>query len=138
MTVTAFSDDNFWVHMATILLVDDSDDVRKLLERGLIRAGHTVITATNGSRGLKALDAGSYDLIVTDIVMPDMEGLQFIRSIRKANATIPIIAMSGGGRGTADDYLEMASRFGAAKTLEKPFTLDVLTTAIDEVLGAAP
>ena len=115
--------------MATILLVDDNDELRKMLERGLTRAGHTVVTAANGSHGLTALDGGTFDLVLTDIVMPDMEGLQFIRSMRKANPTIPVIAMSGGGRGTADDYLEMASRFGAAKTLEKPFTLAALAHA---------
>lgn len=120
--------------MASILLVDDNDQLRSLIERSLKAAGHEVVTAANGKSALAILPTVKYDLVLTDIVMPDMEGLELIRSIRKANPGAKIIAMSGGGRGTADDYLTLAKNFGAAATLEKPFNIDVLTQTIDSVL----
>ena len=122
--------------MASILLVDDSPEIRRTIERLLTSAGHTVAVAADGAAGLRALETAAFDLVLTDIVMPDMEGLEMIRRIRKTHPSLPIIAMSGGGRGTANDYLGFASNFGAAKTLEKPFAFDVLSAAIDEVLGA--
>jgi DNA-binding response OmpR family regulator len=101
-----------------------------------VNAGHQVTTAPNGAAALRALESGTFDVIVTDIVMPDMEGLELIRKVRKTHASLPIIAMSGGGTGSTQDYLALAANFGAAKTLEKPFALEDLTAAIDEVLGA--
>jgi two-component system response regulator (stage 0 sporulation protein F) len=123
--------------VASILLVDDNDQLRSMIERGLKRAGHEVLPAVNGRSALAILPKVKFDLILTDIVMPDMEGLELIRSIRKMNSAAKIIAMSGGGRGTADDYLTMAKNFGAAATLEKPFDLDTLTRTVAEVLDPA-
>jgi DNA-binding response OmpR family regulator len=122
--------------MASILLVDDSRELRKTIERLLTSAGHAVTSAENGAAALRELDRASFDVIVTDIVMPDMEGLELIRKLRKTHASLPIIAMSGGGRGSTEDYLTLAANFGAAKTLEKPFALEDLRAAIDEVIGA--
>jgi two-component system, response regulator, stage 0 sporulation protein F len=118
----------------SILVVDDNDQLRGMINRGLTLAGHDVVEAANGKAALAQLEGLRFDVILTDIVMPDMEGLELIRLIRKQDATARIIAMSGGGRGTADDYLAFASRFGAAVTLEKPFTIEELTKAIDAVL----
>ena len=122
--------------MATILLVDDTAELRRTIERLLTNAGHSVTAASNGAAALRELDRGTFDVIVTDIVMPDMEGLELIRKVRKTYASMPIIAMSGGGRGSSDDYLTLAKNFGAAKTLEKPFQIEDLKKAIDEVLSA--
>jgi DNA-binding response OmpR family regulator len=122
--------------MASVLLVDDTPQLRTTIERLLKHAGHAVTTAANGAEALRELERGTFDVIVTDIVMPDMEGLELIRRVRKAQASLPIIAMSGGGRGSVDDYLALASTFGAAKTLQKPFPIETLTKAIDEVLRA--
>lgn len=122
--------------MASILLVDDTPELRKTIERLLTGAGHAVTSAENGAAALRELDRATFDVIVTDIVMPDMEGLELIRKVRKTHASLPIIAMSGGGRGSTEDYLALAANFGAAKTLEKPFALEALKAAIDEVLRA--
>jgi DNA-binding response OmpR family regulator len=122
--------------MASILLVDDTPELRKTIERLLTGAGHAVTSAENGAAALRELDRATFDVIVTDIVMPDMEGLELIRKVRKTQPSLPIIAMSGGGRGSTEDYLALAANFGAAKTLEKPFALEALKAAIDEVLRA--
>lgn len=122
--------------MASILLVDDNNEIRSVIERSLKAAGHDVYTAMNGRAALAILPKVKYDLVLTDIVMPDMEGLELIRSIRKIDPTAKIVAMSGGGSGSADNYLTLAKNFGAAAALEKPFQLETLTRTINDVLGA--
>lgn len=87
---------------------------------------------------MRVLESLTVDLVVTDLVMPDAEGLQLLRDIRKLPSPPPAIAMSGGGRGPAEDYLELASRFGARETLEKPFLPSQLLAAVERVLGASP
>ena len=124
--------------VANILLVDDNNELRSTIERSLKHLGHEVVSARDGKAALALIPTVTYDLVLTDIVMPDMEGLELIRAIRKIDPSAKIIAMSGGGRGTANDYLGLASNFGAAATLEKPFSLDALAKAIDEVLGEKP
>jgi DNA-binding NtrC family response regulator len=123
--------------VASILLVDDNQQLRTMIERGLKLAGHEVVTAVNGKSALAILPKLEFDLILTDIVMPDMEGLELIRAIRKMNTTTKIIAMSGGGRGTAEDYLTLARKFGASETLEKPFDITTLTSTVARVVGLA-
>src|SRR4051812_5710222 len=107
-----------------------------MIERALIKAGHQVATASNGKAALEILEKTEVDLILTDIVMPDMEGLALTRAVRKMNKSAKIIAMSGGGRGSADDYLTLAKTFGAAATLEKPFDFETLTKTVKDVLEA--
>ena len=123
--------------MARILLVDDDVALRCILQRTLVTGGHIVTTAVNGADAMRVLQAQTFDLVLTDIVMPEAEGLQFLRDLRKLPSPPPAIAMSGGGRGTADDYLELATRFGARETLEKPFLPSQLIAAIQRVLGAS-
>ena len=122
--------------MASILVVDDNEQLRSTIRRGLTLAGHDVTEAANGRAALALLVGARFDLILTDIVMPDMEGLELTRLIRKQDATAKVIAMSGGGRGTADDYLAFATRFGATATLQKPFTIEDLTKTIAAALRA--
>ena len=121
--------------MASILLVDDNDELRAIVERGLKAAGHDVVAARDGKSALALLPAVKYDIVLTDIVMPDIEGLELIRSIRKMNPAAKIVAMSGGGRGTAENYLVLAKNFGAVATIEKPFQLAALVKTLDSVLG---
>jgi two-component system cell cycle response regulator CpdR len=121
--------------MPRILLVDDDAAVRQVIERLLTQKGHTVTTATDGVKALRLLEASSFDLVISDVVMPDMEGLQLLREIRKNPSPPGVIVISGGGRGTAAEYLALATSFGAAATLTKPFALDALTDAVERVLG---
>jgi DNA-binding response OmpR family regulator len=121
--------------MASLLLVEDTPELRELLARGLQHSGYVVTAADNGATALRALEAGTFDVIITDIVMPDMEGLELIRKIRKAHPGMAIIAISGGGHSISESYLELAARFGAERTLQKPFGVDALVAAVQEVLA---
>lgn len=121
--------------MARILLVDDEDAVLRLLEAVLAIDHHEVTTARDGNLAIAAVTNGTFDLVVTDLVMPDKEGLETIIEIRRLKPELKIIAMSGGGRGSADDYLEMAAVLGASKTLAKPFSSHELLAAVTEVLA---
>jgi CheY-like chemotaxis protein len=124
--------------MAHILLMDDSDEIRSLAARVLRREGHTVVEAGNGKEGLRLLREMEADLVITDIVMPEREGLETISEIRRTRPDLPIIAMSGGGAGAAGDYLSIAKALGARRILEKPFGVAQLVGLVREVLDAPP
>lgn len=121
--------------MARILVVEDDDQVRRLIDQILQRAGHDVVSAPDGSDALRLFDREDFDLIITDLIMPEMEGMQTIRELRKKDKSIPLIAMSGGGRMNADDYLDTARIIGADRTFRKPFSRADLLTAVDELLA---
>ena len=120
--------------MARILLVDDEEIVLRLFETVLKLDKHDVTTASNGNGALAAIAAETFDLVITDLVMPDKEGIETIIEMRKLKPELPIIAMSGGGRGNASDYLDMAAQLGAKRTLAKPFPAQTLLDAVREVL----
>ena len=115
--------------MARILLIDDDDTVRTMLRLTLVHFGHTVIEARDGKEGLELFQDANVDLLITDIVMPEKEGLEVLMELRKKHPPVKIIAISGG------DYLHMAKLMGAAKVLAKPFPTNVLIEAIDELLA---
>ena len=123
--------------MARILLIDDDDLVRGMLRKTLTHFGHTVIEARNGKEGLKLFSHADTDLVITDIVMPEVEGLEVLMTLRKKQPPVKIIAMSGGGRGSAEDYLRTAKIMGAGKVLAKPFSNEALMAAINELLPAS-
>jgi DNA-binding NtrC family response regulator len=120
--------------LARILLVDDEEIVLRLFETVLELDHHDVTTAGNGNGALAAIAKEPFDLVITDLVMPDKEGIETIVEILKLRPNLPIIAMSGGGRGNAADYLDMAAKLGARKTLAKPFSTQALLDAVNEVL----
>jgi CheY-like chemotaxis protein len=120
--------------MARILLIDDDDSVRTMLRQTLTHFGHTVIEARNGKEGLNLFPGARADLVITDIVMPEKEGLEVLMELRQEQPPVKIIAMSGGGRGMAADYLRTAKLMGAAKVLTKPFSNEVLMAAINELV----
>jgi DNA-binding response OmpR family regulator len=125
--------------MARILLIDDDDSVRDMLRQTLIHFGHTVIEARNGKEGLEVFPHANADLLITDIVMPEKEGLEVLMELRKMHTSVKIIAISGGGRGGAMDYLRTAKLMGAGKVLAKPFSNEALIAAINELLpGGEP
>jgi len=123
--------------MARVLLIDDDELVRSMLDRHLARAGHEVVLAENGRLGLEAFRNGTFDIVVTDIIMPDTEGIETIISLRKMSLTLPIIAISGGGRQSPIGFLEPAKQLGASAVLQKPFTPKQLTALIEDLLGGA-
>lgn len=116
------------IAIATILLIDDEEQVRILFQVTLEEAGYRVLTAENGKHGLRLLERQEVDVILVDILMPDMDGLDLIALLRKTRPAIKIIAISGGSGG--GDYLDAAKGLGAHATLNKPFSPQALLEAV--------
>ncbi len=122
-----------------VLVVDDESTVRGLIEQTMTRAGHNVDTAADGFDALIKLSLMHYDLVVTDVVMPEMDGAKLIGHIRERYPNLKVIAISGGGGGRApSECLAAAERAGAAKTLLKPFLHSELLSMTEELLGKNP
>ena len=119
--------------MARILVIDDNNEVLFTIEQALVKNGHSVVTATDGVRGEKLFRAEPFDVIITDIVMPEREGLETIVVLRRDFPQIPVIAMTGTGRNSVL-YLGIANRLGARRVLTKPFSLQELIDAVASVL----
>jgi DNA-binding response OmpR family regulator len=124
--------------MTRVLLVDDDPHIRSMLKIVLERAGHQVEECADGTKALKSHKQHPADLILTDLVMPDKEGLETIREIRRTDRNVKIIAMSGGGRAGNQDYLKSAKLLGADAVIAKPFTKDEIVDTIRKVLDNAP
>ncbi|MBU0725979.1 MAG: response regulator [Alphaproteobacteria bacterium] len=124
--------------MAQLLLIDDDALVRSTLRQILERAGHTVLEASNGGEGLTRLAGQAIDLMITDIIMPEKEGVETIVETRKRHPTLPIIAISGGGRTKNMDFLDVARQVGATETLAKPFRPQILVELVAKLLTKSP
>ncbi|MBV9827477.1 MAG: response regulator [Alphaproteobacteria bacterium] len=120
--------------MAQILVIDDDPVLQQVIRLTLEAAGHTVLRCDNGRKAIDIVTYDHADLIVTDIIMPEMDGIEMVRAVRRVRPELPIVAISGGSNGNADDYLGMAKVFGASMTLTKPFRPQDLVTAIAELL----
>lgn len=120
--------------MANILLVEDEDQLRAMLREVLESAGHAVREAKNGKIASDIFALHPTDLVITDLIMPEKEGLELILELRRSRPDIKVIAMSGGGRTSAQSYLEIAKKFGAACLLEKPFSNDGIIGIVDTLL----
>jgi CheY-like chemotaxis protein len=120
--------------MAHVLLADDDQQFRRMLERTLERAGHTVTAVGDGVAAIAAATRAPPDVAVLDLLMPEKEGLETLRELRQLHPGLPVIVMTGGGRGTPGDYLPAALLLGASAALEKPFSihefLQVIQTAL--------
>jgi DNA-binding response OmpR family regulator len=121
--------------MKRILVIEDEDALRSMLHMSLVKMGYAVDGARNGKEGIAAFNAKTPDLVLTDLIMPEKEGLEMIRELKKANPGIKIIAMTGGGRLDSRDNLKMAKLFGATLALPKPFAFQELAAAIAQLLG---
>ena len=121
--------------MSAILLVDDDTSVLDVMSEMLRLEGHQVTVAENGEEAVKCVSKDAFDLIITDLIMPEKEGLETIADIRRQYAQMPIIAISGGGRLGPNDYLETAKFIGANATLAKPFARTELIKAVDALLA---
>lgn len=120
--------------MARILVIDDDSKIRLSIRLMLEPEGHTVTEAGDGKVGIELFKKNGADLIITDIIMPEKEGLETITELRKQYPDIKIIAISGGGRVQPEDYLGVARGFGAILTLAKPFGRKELLDAVNAVL----
>jgi CheY-like chemotaxis protein len=120
-----------------VLLVEDDDLVAKTLRMTLESQGYVVEAFTNGRKAVAHLEKASFDVMITDILMPDMDGLELIRAVRAISPALRIIAMSGGGTRGNQDFLQFAEAFGADALLAKPFTGEAMLAALRQVLAKA-
>ncbi|NLA75855.1 MAG: response regulator [Deltaproteobacteria bacterium] len=118
-----------------ILIVDDEEQIRLALRRMLEKEGYTVREAENGDKAIRAHREKQADLIITDIIMPDKEGLGTIVELKSEFSGVKIFAMSGGGKNSPDQYLRMAKGLGVDRVFTKPFTREDMLSAVAEVLG---
>ncbi len=121
--------------MARILVIDDDQPILELLRRILEREGHDVFEATNGNEGIRIAFQEPLDLVITDIVMPEKEGLETIKELKYEFPDLRILAISGGGPFNPDMFLEIAEKFGAMRSMTKPFTRQQLLDMVEELLG---
>lgn len=122
--------------MANILLIDDDPLILDLLQDVLTEAGHECVCAGNGVIGFKALEQSHFDLVVTDLIMPEAEGLETILKIRKTGSRTPILAISGGIPGLPANFLPVAARMGADRILTKPFEISEFLRLVAELLAS--
>jgi YesN/AraC family two-component response regulator len=122
--------------MGKILIIDDEPYILLMLKKMLEKAGYIVDLASNGREGMQLFEKESADLVITDIIMPDKEGLELILEMKKQHPTLKIIAMSGGGRLSPESYLECAKHFGAEKIFQKPFKQKEFVSAVQELMSA--
>ena len=121
--------------MPDVLLIEDDADVRQVLVLALEEAGFTVAAAEDGREGLALFRRDPARVVVTDLFMPKMDGLEVIQVFQRLAPEVKLIAVSGGGSYGVAGTLQAAERLGAHVTLEKPFDLDVFAAAVREALG---
>ncbi len=120
--------------MACILIVEDDKDLREMLKTSLQRRKYTILEASNGKEALIKFKSSITDLLITDLIMPDEDGLKVIIDIKSIKPSIKIIAISGGGKAGPGNYLNLAKALGADEIFPKPFSLSDLLKKIDELL----
>ena len=119
----------------SILIVDDDEEIRLGFHHLLSAKGFIVEVAASGAQALRAYKDSGFDLVITDILMPNEDGLSLIMQLRGYDKEVRIIAISGGGKKNNMGYLKLARSFGAITSLEKPVTSVKLLEAINEILG---
>lgn len=121
--------------MATILVIDDEQSIRRLLKEILEREGYHVLEAENGQEGLIAYQKQPIDLVIMDLLMPETDGLEATLQLTREYVDAKVIAMTG-GQGNRN-FLDIAKLFGARRTIEKPFDINVLIQAVKEELASS-
>ena len=121
--------------MKRVLIIDDEPTILLMMKKMIERAGYEVDLASNGLNGIAMLEKGNFNLVITDIIMPEKEGLEIISELRRDYPDIKIIAISGGGRLSPEGYLVSADLLGADRVLKKPFEKKDLVGAIDNLIG---
>lgn len=121
--------------MAAVLIIDDDSGVRRMMRLALTKAGHAVTEASDGAAGLALFRRQPADLVITDLYMPNQDGIETIQQLREEFPSSRILAISGGAVLGTTDALTDARLFGADATLAKPFAADELVAAADRVLA---
>ena len=121
--------------MAHILVVDDELLIRQMLKRMLEMEGYEVTTASNGNMAINLVREKHVDLVITDVLMSEADGLELLMKMKKQTCGIKIIAISGGGRIGSQDCLKMARRIGAQRVFPKPVAREEMLKAIKDLLG---
>ena len=124
--------------MARILIIDDEPQIRSMLTLMLERDGYEVVEAPDGVEGIKAYRQQPADLIITDLIMPNKDGIGMIIDLKKEFPDVKIIAMSGGGLNKPDGYLKGAKKLGASCTLTKPIDREEMLQAVRDILRDVP
>jgi CheY-like chemotaxis protein len=127
--------------VASVLVVDDDPAVRTTVKLMLERDGHTVAVAADGRAGIAALAGGAIHLLIVDLFMPGMDGIETIREVRKRAPKLPVIVMSGAAANVAapggPDFLAMAVKLGAIRSVQKPFKPRDITQLVQDCLAEA-
>lgn len=122
--------------MPGVLIVEDEKDLREMLKISLLRRKYTVLEAENGKEAILHFKPSLTDLVVTDLIMPDEDGLKVIIKLKELKPSIKIIAISGGGKAGPGSYLNLAKALGADAIYSKPFSINELISKIEELLPA--
>ena len=117
-----------------ILVIDDELQIRLMLRQAIEKAGFEVDDAPDGREGIDCFKKRRADLIITDIIMPEKEGIETIMAFKRIDPGVKIIAISGGGRIQSEDYLNIATKVGASCSFAKPFSIIELLSKINELL----
>lgn len=120
--------------MASILIIDDEPGIREMLYDILESEGYEVMEAPNGKAGIKLQNELNFDLVITDLIMPEKEGIETIIELKRDFPNVKIIAISGGGRVDPDNYLFTAQHLGADETFAKPINIEELLETIERLL----
>lgn len=121
--------------MTRILVVDDNASVRTTARALLEAAGFEVVEAESGAAALKTLSSERFEAVLTDIFMPDTDGIELIHTLHRQSPDLPIVAMSGGGYNDGKDVLAVARLFGAVQIIQKPLTQRKVVGAIRRALA---
>jgi len=121
--------------MAKILVLDDEPSILLMIKKMLEKAGHEVSIASNGREGMILFERDQHDLVISDIIMPEKEGLETIFELRRMHPELKIIAISGGGRISPDGYLPGAKLLGANMVFQKPLDQKEFVNAVAQLLG---
>jgi DNA-binding response OmpR family regulator len=122
--------------MALVLIVDDDPTVLRMLTQVMQRDGHTVMQAEDGDVAMRLFRRQPADIIITDLLMPNKEGLELIAEAREIAPAVGIIAYSGGGKIQPENYLEFATGMGADRVFTKPVPITDLSVAVKELLAS--
>jgi CheY-like chemotaxis protein len=121
--------------VAKVLVVDDEAEVRGFLRRVLVKLGHEGFEAPDGAEALRLLESFRFDLVITDVYMAEMDGMELLVRIQQLGLHMPVVMISGGGHMAREEVLQMGSRCGAVATLDKPFSPEQLRLTIEPLLA---